>query len=614
MRSKGATSGRRQHAVPESGEQPRSLLMRATAWILASALLVGPLAHDVDATTSRAAKNANVPQSAQPLARHRTVAAASAPGEDFGSAIVIPFIQLIDIPFTDSGNTCASLDEYTPPCAFGGNSAAPDVVYVVQPTNDVRIEVTLCGSGFDTVLHVYESGPSGSMWCNDDYCGLQSRLVIDLAAGNAYYIVVDGWGSECGDYLIRVDSLNPLVSGTVMYYTPSIPNQNRVSGASICLDPPATTCTESSSGGLYKLMGPVPGFTTLAATRTPDPTDSRAIGGGDVSLFVEFLADQLPGPLTADQAVAADVDGSGVPNVADLQLIKRWLVFDFSACPACATWNFYCDPLVNNETSPCIVAIPGWSNVTLDLKGILKGDLDGSWPGRSKAVRGVPKVTFGSAEWHDSEVVVPVLVDTRKWPLETLIFSVQYEPQVLQFLSAGFGGEPNAFDLTLNSEQTGSIHGLLARGAMESTSSSPTLALRFRTLAVGAATRISFSRLLVNDQSAELLPATFVSRSEQTETAPLHFQMNAQPNPFNPVTSIRYTIPAGEPNVLVQLRILDLSGRLVGELVSGLQAPGRYEVNWDGKGRHGEVLASGVYLLQLHAGGQTSALKLVLLK
>ena len=73
---------------------------------------------------------------------------------------------------------------------------------------------------------------------------------------------------------------------------------------------------------------------------------------------------------------------------------------------------------------------------------------------------------------------------------------------------------------------------------------------------------------------------------------------NAYPNPFNPQTTISYTV--GNPSD-VTLRIYDLRGRLVREVVSGYHEVGEYTVRWDGRNTAGERVASGVYLYRLES-------------
>jgi photosystem II stability/assembly factor-like uncharacterized protein len=78
------------------------------------------------------------------------------------------------------------------------------------------------------------------------------------------------------------------------------------------------------------------------------------------------------------------------------------------------------------------------------------------------------------------------------------------------------------------------------------------------------------------------------------------------PNPFNPTTVIRYQVPE---DGLVSLRIYDVLGREIKELVNEFKAAGRYEVTFDASG-----LASGMYLYRLTADKYTSVKKMVLLR
>jgi hypothetical protein len=84
------------------------------------------------------------------------------------------------------------------------------VVYSFTPTLDMCVNVSLCGSGYDTALYIMNGTTGGVVGCNDDFCGLQSELDnVSLAAGITYYIVVDGWSSNCGDYTLAMSECPP---------------------------------------------------------------------------------------------------------------------------------------------------------------------------------------------------------------------------------------------------------------------------------------------------------------------------------------------------------------------------------------------------------------------
>ena len=83
------------------------------------------------------------------------------------------------------------------------------------------------------------------------------------------------------------------------------------------------------------------------------------------------------------------------------------------------------------------------------------------------------------------------------------------------------------------------------------------------------------------------------------------------PNPFNSTTILSYEIKKGEH---VGLRIYDILGREVRELVNGVQKEGYYQVNWDGRNNQGKGVTSGIYFYQLNVRDFKESKKLVLIK
>ncbi len=84
-----------------------------------------------------------------------------------------------------------------------------------------------------------------------------------------------------------------------------------------------------------------------------------------------------------------------------------------------------------------------------------------------------------------------------------------------------------------------------------------------------------------------------------------------RPNPFNPTTAIRLSLPTAGP---ASLRIFDASGRRVATLLDGPQPAGEQLVAWDGRNDAGQPLASGLYFYRLQSGGGESTRKMLLLK
>ncbi|MFH1278158.1 MAG: FlgD immunoglobulin-like domain containing protein [Candidatus Eisenbacteria bacterium] len=83
------------------------------------------------------------------------------------------------------------------------------------------------------------------------------------------------------------------------------------------------------------------------------------------------------------------------------------------------------------------------------------------------------------------------------------------------------------------------------------------------------------------------------------------------PNPFNPATTIGYTLDRARP---VRLAVYDQAGRLVSELVRGAGEPGSHTAVWDGRDRFGHEVGSGVYFYRLDAGPLSETRKMTLIR
>jgi hypothetical protein len=107
-------------------------------------------------------------------------------------------------------------------------------------------------------------------------------------------------------------------------------------------------------------------------------------------------------------------------------------------------------------------------------------------------------------------------------------------------------------------------------------------------------------------------PPPVFDRPSTSSTLPKEFALEQNsPNPFNPSTAIRYSIP--EP-AKVELRIYNILGQAVKTLVDEEQLPGFYQEVWDGTDERGKNLSSGIYLYQIRAGDKVQTKKMQLIK
>lgn len=83
------------------------------------------------------------------------------------------------------------------------------------------------------------------------------------------------------------------------------------------------------------------------------------------------------------------------------------------------------------------------------------------------------------------------------------------------------------------------------------------------------------------------------------------------PNPFNPSTQIRYELANSG---IVQLKIFDVLGREIAELVNEYKSAGRYTIEFNAQDSPYKLLASGIYLVQLRSNDLVHIIKISLIK
>ncbi len=88
-------------------------------------------------------------------------------------------------------------------------------------------------------------------------------------------------------------------------------------------------------------------------------------------------------------------------------------------------------------------------------------------------------------------------------------------------------------------------------------------------------------------------------------------ELSNYPNPFNPTTTIAFTLPAA---VRAKVEVYDLLGRNVNTLFDQVGVAGENLVIWDGTDRYGSPVASGIYFYRLTTESQSISKKMLLLK
>jgi hypothetical protein len=146
---------------------------------------------------------------------------------DTGDDISDPFI--LTIPESGdtliTGSTVGFTNDYDAVCPYSG-STSPDVVYKLVLADSINgLIIDLCESYYDSKVYMYledslATGDTTNVACNDDYCSashgqswtsyieLGHQLFGGVSAGT-YYIVIDGYGGNSGEYVMNVTVMSP---------------------------------------------------------------------------------------------------------------------------------------------------------------------------------------------------------------------------------------------------------------------------------------------------------------------------------------------------------------------------------------------------------------------
>jgi len=104
----------------------------------------------------------------------------------------------------------------------------------------------------------------------------------------------------------------------------------------------------------------------------------------------------------------------------------------------------------------------------------------------------------------------------------------------------------------------------------------------------------------------------FGDEEELEENTPLIPQLYGNyPNPFNPNTTISFSLPEEQK---MELSIYNIKGQKVKQLINGQFTAGQHSMVWDGKDTNGKSVSTGIYFYRLKAGNKELSRKMLLLK
>ena len=83
------------------------------------------------------------------------------------------------------------------------------------------------------------------------------------------------------------------------------------------------------------------------------------------------------------------------------------------------------------------------------------------------------------------------------------------------------------------------------------------------------------------------------------------------PNPFNPETTIQYSLKS--PG-WVDISIYNIAGQLIRDLKKGIEESGMHSITWNGRDNDNQAVASGLYYVRMRSNDGFNIMKMMLMK
>ncbi len=406
------------------------------------------------------------------------------------------------------------------------------------------------------------------------------------------------------------------ISGTVRYCL----NDNPVDLALLRITGGKTDSVLTDASGGYSFLN-LPGGLDYTAKPNKWGHQGDAITAYDASLVLRNVVHLIQ--LSLCQKISADVTGNCEVSAYDASYILRYVVGELTQFPTGKDWRFFpADYPLGNELCsgiPDSIFYPDLSAnmFNQDYKGILYGDVSGNWIGgdllvaRSADFGPLPKVsTKNITVKPGEEFTLPI--ELRELP-ETYSaeFSLSYDVNWLEARKVSLSELTSGF--MLEDRITSDRIKIALAGAKPVSGNGNLIGITFKVsdnVKPGERTEIKLVNLRVNESQVMELNLSYVVSVGALVPEKFLLSQN-RPNPFNPVTSIEYSLPARSH---VVLEVYNLLGQKVTTLVNEEQEAGAHQAIWDGKDKVGNSVSSGIYFYRMKAENFSEVKKMVLMK
>mgnify|MGYP001175570862 CR=1 FL=1 len=270
--------------------------------------------------------------------------------------------------------------------------------------------------------------------------------------------------------------------------------------------------------------------------------------------------------------------------------------------------NSIWDPGIDTPIDTAMIPL-GYPFEPLRYPGAVNGQMASAVPYMSShPTQGVPNNSTEARNYMTGRNKNGVLLEPCTWPFGTVRTPVNCERVNPMFI---YSGDPVSNTGWINNTETDA---LIALSSGKKTLEPGATFTYHTSIAVqrgnSALNSVTLTRAAV-DTIFKLLGASYVhvptSVKEAVTELPLTWELSQNfPNPFNPLTVIRYELPVAG---MTTIKVYDITGALLKVLVSEELPAGKHEVAFDAS-----ELASGIYFYRLESGGYSMTRKMVLLR